>query len=164
LKEGKNFILLYENSSLMIVRQFRENDAKEVSDLIIRNLREINSKFYPEGVIDELAKENTLEKIILAATQRLVLVAHEFDEIIGTATVNSNFFGSVFVKPEYHHKGVGTKLMDSLESLAKTNGLEEVALHSSVNAVKFYEKRGYSKGKFIDDPTKGKSYEMKKKL
>jgi GNAT superfamily N-acetyltransferase len=150
----------------VIVRQLKDLDALAVSEIIITCLKEENSKFYPPEIIDRMVKLYTPNLIIQSAKDRLVLVAEDvnFSIIIGTATFNIGFFGSVFVHPKYAHRGVGSKLMSTLESLAKNQGQEIVKLHSSINAVGFYLGQGYTKGRFVEDIKFGKSYEMTKKL
>ncbi|TFH27740.1 MAG: GNAT family N-acetyltransferase [Promethearchaeota archaeon] len=59
---------------------------------------------------------------------------------------------------------MGTKLMDTLERLTKQNGMSEVKLHASLNALKFYEKRGYKILGTVTDAKFGESYEMIKQL
>ncbi|TFH27338.1 MAG: GNAT family N-acetyltransferase, partial [Promethearchaeota archaeon] len=95
----------------MITRQFMDTDAPAVSALIIADLKQINSQFYPEHVIKRMIILYTPDRIIQTAKSQLVLVAEMFDEIVGTATISHNFFGSVFTRPDLHGKGVGTKLM-----------------------------------------------------
>ena len=148
----------------MIIRQFRDMDADVVADIIKKNLIEVNSKHYPQFVIDHMLEINTPSRLIEIARNRLVLVAVELDEVIGTANFSENYFGSVFVHPDHHGKHVGAKLMESLEDLAKKNGASEVRLHASINAIGFYEKQGYTKGELTSDEKFGTSYEMIKKL
>jgi GNAT superfamily N-acetyltransferase len=148
----------------MITRQFRIADAQAVSDLILANLRQINIKYYPPEVIDRMVLLYTPEMITDMAQERLVLVAEMLDEIVGTATISRNTFGSVFVRPDLHGTGIGTQLMDKLEHLVQQNGMDKVVLHASVNAVKFYEKLGYRQIGVVSDPKFGESYEMVKEF
>ena len=48
----------------------------------------------------------------------------------------------LYVLPEYAGRGVGSALLDRLESLCET---DRVTLNASDGAVPFYEKRGYRK-------------------
>ncbi len=149
----------------MIVRQFKVSDAPAASKIIKKCLIEINAQFYPTEVIAKMEKMYTPDRIIEIARDRLFLVAEEFDEqIIGTATISNNFFGSVFVHPDYQGRGVGGKLMQTLEKLAKSLGRTEVILHASINAVEFYEKQGYTKIRQVEDNKFGNSFEMQKNL
>ncbi len=140
-------------------------DAKAVSKLVIRCLKEINSQFYGEDVIKSMIEVYQPRNIIKIAKKQLVLVAEDInEEIIGTATFSNDIFGSVFVNPDFHGQHYGAKLMKALENLAKAQGSTEVKLHSSVNAINFYLKQGYTKGNEVEDDKFGKSIEMLKKL
>ena len=149
----------------MIVRQLKKSDSKAASHLIIRCLREINSQFYPPRVIKKMEKLYTPDKIINFAKDRLFLVAEDLnEEIIGTATISENMFGSVFIRPDHQRQGIGAKIMQALEELVKAQGKNEVILHASINAVQFYEKQGYQEIKRVQDEKFGNSIEMRKQL
>jgi putative acetyltransferase len=151
----------------LITRQLKENieDAKAVSQIVIRCLKEINAQYYPSDVIESMIQQNQPKRIIDVAKKQLVIVAENVaEEIIGFATFNDNMFGSVFIDPDIHRQKIGTKLIKALENLAKTQGSTEVTLHASVNAVNFYIKQGYLKGKETHDGKFGHSIEMSKKL
>jgi GNAT superfamily N-acetyltransferase len=51
---------------------------------------------------------------------------------------------AVYVSPTYAGDGVGTQLLEALESRAAERGLDELELVSSLNAVGFYEHHGYA--------------------
>jgi len=150
----------------MIIRQFRESDAREVSELIVHCLKEINAKYYTDDVIEKLIEVHSPEEIVKRSKNQLVLVADQYDDIIGTATVkfSSNYFGSVFVHPDFQGRGIGKRLMENLEDLIAQNGRNMVEIHASLNAVEFYEKIGYERKSLIEDEDFGKSYLMIKKL
>ncbi|MEK6300836.1 MAG: GNAT family N-acetyltransferase [Acidobacteriota bacterium] len=52
----------------------------------------------------------------------------------------------VYVIPEYQRSGlqVGLKILQTLEAAARQRGIGLVRLHSTPNAVRFYEKAGYA--------------------
>ncbi|WP_371806374.1 GNAT family N-acetyltransferase [Candidatus Lokiarchaeum ossiferum] len=140
-------------------------DAKAVSKIVIRCLKEINSQYYPPNVINSMIENYTPKNIIKSAKEQLVLVAENIaEEIVGMATFSNDIFGSVFVNPDYHGQKIGAKLMKALEKLAKKQGSSTVTLNSSINAVNFYIKQGYTKGKEIQDGKFGKSIQMTKTL
>ena len=51
----------------------------------------------------------------------------------------------IYLIPDVAQKGVGYKILSELESIAKEYGLDELVLNSTLNAVAFYEKCGYTK-------------------
>ncbi|MEG5000253.1 GNAT family N-acetyltransferase [Microcoleus sp. B4-D4] len=50
----------------------------------------------------------------------------------------------IAVLPEFQNQGIGTKLMEKLLAQAKQNNFKTVRLMSRINAVKFYQKLGFS--------------------
>lgn len=51
--------------------------------------------------------------------------------------------GAVYVHPDVARAGVGSAILEHLESAARDAGLEALTLTASRNAVDFYERRGY---------------------
>ena len=107
----------------MKVRRFNEEDAQEVRNLIVRNFLEVNSKDYGISAMEKLAKVYDVEKVLNVASYAHMYV-FEFDgKIIGTGSISS-FWGSetesillsIFVLPEFHGKGVGRKIINTLET------------------------------------------------
>ena len=55
-------------------------------------------------------------------------------------------FGKFAVEPDLQKLGIGSRLMDFAESLAKSRGKKRMVLDTSENAehlIKYYNKRGY---------------------
>ena len=136
----------------------------EASILIRKTLSEENSKFYPISVIEYMCNEFSPNYLIELSKEREFFVAIENSKIIGTITNINDYIGTVFVTPEYHCKGIGTKLMETIENLAKERKIEKLRLQSSINAVDFYEKLGYKKGEQSQSEEYGITYEMSKAL
>jgi GNAT superfamily N-acetyltransferase len=148
----------------MRIRKFRKEDAKEVSNIIRRCLREVVSKDYPKKAIVGLCDFFTPALLIKNSKNRHLFVAVEKDKIIGTASLKDNTALTVFVNPDIHGKGVGSKLMDKVEGLAEKNGYKIIKLPSGLSSVEFYKKRGYKKVKVIHSKDHGDTVEMKKNL
>lgn len=146
------------------IRRFRDDDALEASELIRKTLTEVNRKFYPKSVIDYLNNEFSPKFLIELSKDREFFVAIEKSKITGTITIINDYIGTLFVNPEHHHKGIGTKLMETIENLAKKRKIEKLRLNSSINAVDFYEKLGYKKGEPSQSEEYGITYEMSKTL
>ncbi|MFX1443385.1 MAG: GNAT family N-acetyltransferase [Promethearchaeota archaeon] len=146
------------------IRKFKDEDAIEASYLIRKALSEVNSKYYPKSVIDYMCNEFSPEFLIGLSKEREFFVAFENSKIIGTITILNDYIGTVFVNPEYHSMGIGNKLMEIIENLAKERKIEKLRLNSSINAVNFYEKLGYKKGEQSQSEEYGITYEMSKIL
>ena len=149
---------------MITIRKFKDEDAIKASDIIRKALSEVNSKFYPKSVINYMCNEFSPEFLIELSKEREFYVATENSKIIGTITIIHDYIGTVFVNPENSIKGIGTKLMKSIENLATQRKIKKLRLESSVNAVNFYEKLGYKKGEISQSEEYGITYEMSKVL
>jgi predicted N-acetyltransferase YhbS len=148
----------------MKIRKATQKDAEEVSNIIRRCLREVVSKDYPEKAIDSLCDFFTPALIIKNMGDRAVYVAIENDKVIGTASLKGDTVFTVFVNPDFHGTGIGSKLMDKVEELAKHNGYQIVKVPSGLSSVEFYRKRGYREIKRVHSDDHGDTIEMEKTL
>jgi GNAT superfamily N-acetyltransferase len=149
---------------MILIRSFEEKDAEAVSHLIRKTLNEVNSRVYPPSVIQFMSNEYSPLFLIKIAQERDFLVALLDNKIVGSATLFNDYIATVFVHPDYQGKGIGTFLMQHIERIAKRKKIETLQLEASINAVNFYTKLGYIKGKTNYHENYGSTYEMKKSL
>lgn len=91
--------------------------------------------------------------------QTLVNLEQEFEsKTVLKATANKQLLGSVrfyekettcylerlIVHPNFQHQGIGTTLMNHVETLSKSKRFELFTGHKSESNIRFYEKLGYS--------------------
>lgn len=132
------------------VRRFKEEDAEEVSRLIVRNFLEINSKDYGIAAMEELAKVYDSEKVLNVAGYAHMYVFEWNGKIVGTGSISS-FWGSetesilltIFVLPEFHGKGIGRKIINTLEQDELYTRSTRIEIPASITATEFYRKFGY---------------------
>ena len=113
-------------------RRFKKEDAKEVRNLIVRNFLEINSRDYGLSAMETLAK------------------VYDEKKIVGTGSISS-FWGSetesillcIFVLPEFHGKGIGSKIISTLEQDEFYVRANRIEIPASITATEFYRKFGY---------------------
>jgi GNAT superfamily N-acetyltransferase len=127
------------------IREFRREDAGKVSCLIRKTLIEVNSKDYPQDVIRFLCENYSPQRIIEKSSNRQIYVAVDDGRILGTASLKDDIALGLFVNPEFHGKGIGTKLMSHIEVAARKRGYKSIRLPSSITAYEFYKKLGYKK-------------------
>lgn len=134
----------------MIIRRFKPEDAEKVSTIVCRNFIEINSRDYPLEEMQTLASVYNPEKILQIASYAHTYVICDENIIIGTGSISS-FWGSetesilltIFVLPEYHGKGLGKKIIETLEHDDLFLRATRIEIPASITACKFYEKMGY---------------------
>ena len=143
---NENMTLIDYVKNCIKVRQFKEEDAKEVRNLIVRNFLEVNSKDYGISAMEKLAKAYDVEKVLNVASYAHMYV-FEFDEkIVGTGSISS-FWGSetesillcIFVLPEFHGKGIGRKIINTLEADEFYARASRIEIPASITATEFIE-------------------------
>lgn len=129
----------------MRIRKFREEDAEELSRLIIKALAEVNSRDYPESSIRFLCGRYSPGLLVEKSREMEMYMAVEGGKILGTASLLGNTIRTVFVDTKSHKEGIGTALIKHLEDVARKKGYESIEVPSTITAQGFYEKLGYKK-------------------
>jgi GNAT superfamily N-acetyltransferase len=130
-------------TQLFAIRLATPDDAADISSVILRALREVNVKDYGAALIAEQSKSWTVAGVIAKMRDRTTFVALDGTGAVGTAGFDGQQARSVFVRPDRHRRGVGTRLMRAVEELALARGLDRLSLLSSITAQGFYQRLGY---------------------
>lgn len=149
------------NGTEVIAKPYEEDNAEEIVRLIIRNFKEVNVKDYGEKAMEKMAATHDVNWFKGVAEHSHVYVFWNEDKIVGVGSISS-FWGSrtesilltVFVLPELHRQGIGSYIIDTLESDELFLRAERIEIPASITAVEFYRKKGYDyKGgvKELDD-------------
>ncbi len=154
----------------MRIERFRVSQADAVSRIIRRNLIEINSRDYAQDRIDALVAYFSPEKMVENSQSQCIFVAIQDDQVVGTAGLDN--FGSVenpdyyavavFVLPELHGQGIGTRLMKAVESEARRLGAERITVRAAITAKDFYLKLGYGFRDGAEELDDNRNYIMEK--
>mgnify|MGYP001060885123 CR=1 FL=1 len=131
----------------MRIRQAKESDAKILSELWQRSIRELCRECYPPEIIEAWASDKTPRRIreLLRCEEFFFLAekdGHPAGFCCGSFSLGTL---ALYVCPDFTGAGVGKKLLHTLEALARFEGKKSLAFHSSLNAIGFYEKSGYSR-------------------
>ena len=144
-------------SNSYIVRRFQYNDAVEVSALIIKTLRTTNAKDYSAEYIENDVKAFSPEGVIERAGWTHFYVVCDKECIVGCGAIGSYWekedessLFNIFVLPEYQGKGVGRKIIETLENDEYFLRAKRVEIPASITACEFYKKMGYSYKNGID--------------
>ncbi len=133
-----------------ITRRFKEEDAKAVSAMIAKTLITSNSKDYSPEYIEDYINRLTPDYISKRAEFTHFYVVCDNENIIGCGSVGawwgkedeSGLF-TIFVSPEYQGKGVGRKIIETLEQDEIFLRAGRVEIPASITACEFYKKMGY---------------------
>ena len=143
----------------MEIRRFKEEDAKEVSDLIRKTILISNTKDYPKDLMDALIETETPEHVLQRASWTHFYVAIEAQQIIGCGAIGpywgkedeSSLF-TIFVLPEHQGKGIGRAIIDTLEKDEYFLRAKRIEIPASITGVPFYLKMGYNYKDGITEP------------
>ena len=135
----------------MNIRRFTEQDAKAVSELIIRTIRISNVRDYPAELMEELVQTETPEHVLQRASWTHFYVAEEEGKIIGCGAIGpywgkedeSSLF-TIFVDPDCQGKGVGRAIVGTLEQDEFALRARRIEIPASITGLPFYQKMGYS--------------------
>ena len=138
-------------------RRFQINDADEVSKLIIKTLRTTNIKDYSSEYIENDVKMFSPEGVINRANWTHFYVICDNELIVGCGAIGpywgkedeSSLF-NIFVLPEYQGKGIGRKIIETLEKDEYFLRAKRIEIPASITACDFYKKMGYTYKDGID--------------
>ena len=143
-----------KRGSVMVIRESDRIDVEGIHELIQLNLSTVNSKDYPSEVISFMKSYYSLKNIEKWIDElRISLVAESDTEIVGCIMLDEKEIKGLYVHPDMHSRGIGKKLVDTLES--KIVG-ETLILYASLTAHKFYESLDYTNIEMVDDTCVGK--------
>lgn len=133
------------------VRRFQDTDADEVSSLIIKTLRTTNIKDYSKEYIENDVRIFSPDGVIKRASWTHFYVVSEGNTIVGCGAIGpywdkedeSSLF-NIFVLPEYQGKGVGRKIIETLEQDEFFLRAKRIEIPASITACEFYKKMGYT--------------------
>ncbi len=153
----------------MEIRRFSKLDAKETAQVVAETLRISNGKDYPPEYIEQCIAEHSAEALREVSKQRHMYVVCDGERIIGTGGI-AGYWGSltesilltIFILPEYQGKGIGRKLIETLEQDEYFLRAKRIEIPASLTAVGFYRKMGYGFKNGCEEPENGLMYRLEK--
>ena len=134
----------------MEIRNFSNEDAEKVSNLIRRNFLEVNIKDYSIEEMQERANMFDTQKVLEVAGYAHMYVVCADNHIIGCGAIAS-FWGkpdesillTIFVLPELQGQGIGRAIIQKLEEDELFINAKRIEIPASITACEFYRKLGY---------------------
>ncbi|MCK1477460.1 GNAT family N-acetyltransferase [Bradyrhizobium sp. 197] len=133
-----------ERSVECTIRLAREDDAAAISAVILRALRETNSKDYTDEIIERVGRSFSREAVLQLIGTRTVFVAVIGSRVVGTASLDGSVVRTVFVAPDVQARGIGRLLMAEIERTACARNIPSLTVPASVTAETFYARLGFN--------------------
>ena len=151
------------------VRRFQNSDAEEVSRLIIKTLRTTNIKDYSVDYIENDVRKFAPDDVVERASWTHFYVVEDNKIIVGCGAIGS-YWGkedesslfNIFVLPEYQGKGIGRKIIETLEKDEYFFRAKRIEIPASITACEFYKKMGYTYKNGIDDVDEEQLFRLEK--
>ena len=128
----------------LTIRRMAKPDAQAVSDLVSGCYRFLaGHEGYARAQFDSLLRERCSAGCIQAWLQRYdCFVACSTGAVLGVVAVRGNEIEELFVRPQNHREGVGTRLFTRAERIIRNGGHRKVVVATSGYGVPFYQRMG----------------------
>ena len=153
----------------MLIRLFEEKDANEVAKLIAETLRTTNIKDYSSDYIEKDIQRLNPQKLINRSKWMHFYVFIIENKIVACGGIGPYFdkldessLFTVFVLPEYQGKGIGRKIIETLEKDEFFLRAKRIEIPASITACQFYIKMGYGYKNGINNIDKEGLYRLEK--
>ena len=147
-----------------MIRKFELADGEKVSALIQNTLMISNSSDYDISTIRTLSKIFAPHILKALSARREIYVYEHGGSLYGTISLEDDRAYSFFVVPDRQGTGVGRALLRHIEKRARKTGQKCLNVASSLTAVDFYRRMGYTKIGEKEDDGYGRTITMTKVL
>ncbi len=152
------------------IRRFRADDAQEVAALVAQTLRTVNSRDYSQEYIEATVSSHSAGVLTERAKQGHMYVACDGARIVGCGAI-AGYWGSetesilltIFVLPAYQGRGIGRRIVQTLERDEFFLRAKRIEVPASITAVGFYRKMGYDFKNGLDEIDQEQVYRMEKR-
>ncbi len=134
----------------MLVRRFEEKDAEAVSELIAVTMRTTNRRDYTAEYLEDCIRRMQPEDMRQRAENSHFYVIEDARRVIACGAI-APWYGredvsillSVIVHPEYQGRGIGRRIMETLEADEFFLRAERTEIPASITGIPFYRHLGY---------------------
>lgn len=139
---------------MITIRNYTEGDAREVGRLIADTYSELNLSFAsPEdrnlmlGPFRHAWSSDPLHQKAIVEILRspMFYIAETKGEIAGVLRGRKERLASLFVRKDFHHHGIGRRLVEHFEVESKIQGVSTIRVAATQYAIPFYLEIGYKK-------------------
>lgn len=130
---------------MLTIRKAISGDVLDAWEIRKASVLAACAKYYPEASLSAWVAGSPTDKWA-SVVERDFYVAVDEGLVVGTGmlTVANGQVDAIFVRPSHMGRGIGRKMLQSLEALARDQGLVSMRLDATLNAAPFYRYCGWS--------------------
>ncbi|MFN6517502.1 MAG: GNAT family N-acetyltransferase [Nostoc sp. CreGUA01] len=130
----------------MKIREYKLSDTQAIMKLFYDTIHEINICDYTQEQVDAWAPKNMdYEAWHKRLQTKLPYIAEENGEIVGFGELEADgHIDCFYCHSKYQRKGIGSKLLNHLENIAKLQGIKRLYTEASITAKPFFQNQGFS--------------------
>jgi putative acetyltransferase len=125
------------------VRRALPADAEAVTGVIERSIRVSAAGFYPADAVEAWATGRTVEAVRAMIEATDGFVATVGDAVVGWANLHGDEIDQLYVDPDAGGQGVARRLYETVEALARDNGLIQLRAVASLPAEPAFRRFGF---------------------
>ncbi len=134
------------------IRSANSTDCGQIHQVLSASFEPYKKVYTQEAYIATVLSSDEIEKRINDPEAEVLVALYE-NEIVGTATINTQggddlYICSMAVTPETQGKGIGRRILDEIQKLAVQKQCKTISLECYQplkNAVRLYERFGFRK-------------------
>ena len=129
----------------MRLRIYEIADTEEIMKLFYDTVHEVNIHDYTQEQVDAWASANMdIDIWIKSLGSKFTYVAEEQGKIIGFGELEVNgHIDRFYCHKDFQRKGIGNKILEQLESKAKSLKIEKLFIEASITAKPFFESHNF---------------------
>lgn len=133
------------------IRHYTPDDFNRVYDLVHQVIAEVYPQYYPKHVAAFFHEHHNRKKMQQDIPNGETYLLHVNDKLAGTGSIVNNEIKRMLVLPAFHGKGLGSRLLKTLENSTTALSHDVLKLHSTLAAFPFYLKHSYEQTSFVSD-------------
>ncbi len=130
---------------MLVIRKARKEDKEELAVLHKASIGRLCAKAYGTDLIRGWLDVITTEAYDNALKHLVFIVVAGPESLLGFGMLDcpDSMIKAVYVAPDQAGKGIGTRILTTLERLAGIAGVNRLSIFATLNAEGFYRRHGY---------------------
>ncbi|MGI4861387.1 MAG: GNAT family N-acetyltransferase [Janthinobacterium lividum] len=130
---------------MLTIRKAGSDDVLDAWEIRKASVLAACAGYYPEASLSAWVEGAPTDKWA-STVERDFYVAVDGGRVVGTGmlTVASGQVDAIFILPSHMERGIGRRMLQSLEAMARDHGLVSMRLDATLNAAPFYRYCGWS--------------------